>query len=83
MSRHVRPPRQNKAGELAEQHFAAGRLPEAEAAYRKSLKAEPANGTLANNFANLLTSTGRPAEAIPLYRRGRGRGVGRTPMLLS
>lgn len=61
--------RQNRAGELAEQLHSAGRIPEAEAAYRKALKTEPTNPTLANNLANLLTSTGRTEEAIPLYRR--------------
>lgn len=60
---------QNRAAETAEAHAAAGRLKEAEAAYRKALRAEPANAALANNFANLLTSLGRLDESLPLYRR--------------
>jgi len=61
-----------QAIELALQHHRAGRLAEAEAAYREVLAEEPDHPDIVaawNNLGNLLKVSGRLAEAVEAYRR--------------
>lgn len=52
----------------AEAHL-SGKLPEAEALYRKALEDEPDHAVLLNNLGFLLTQTGRFSEAEAAYRK--------------
>ena len=54
-----------RAAELHE----AGQLAEAEAAYRKALKARPDIAWTHYNLGNLRQALGRPADAVECYRR--------------
>ncbi|MDQ3026258.1 MAG: tetratricopeptide repeat protein [Pseudomonadota bacterium] len=50
-------------------HFRAGRLPEAEAAFRAVLAAEPGNGTALHLLGFILATTGRREDGLALLDR--------------
>lgn len=59
----------HQAFEIALQTHQSGKLPDAEAAYRRVLDLDPANVAAHNNLGNVLFVLGRAAEAEPHYRR--------------
>ena len=54
---------------IANEHKAHGRLPQAEAAYRKAVAANPDFAEAQNNLGNVLHGQGKLADALPCYQR--------------
>lgn len=54
---------------------AAGRLAEAEAAYRAALAADPAQAGVHNNHGNMLRALGRDADAVAAYQAALEHGL--------
>jgi len=60
----------------------AGRAEEAIALFRRAVEREPANAEALLYLAGALSSTGHPAEAVPLFERALAAGP-RTTMILN
>jgi len=54
---------------LANAHYAAGELGQAEAALRRARERDPDSVVVMNNLAHVLSAQGRHAEALPLAER--------------